>query len=91
MDSFSLAEIVRGGEALYLNKFRQVLERECHGRYAVIDVVSEQYVTDEDKVKAFEKATAKFGPDKLFYVTRVGDLTGPTMNFKDHARLSWSF
>lgn len=88
--SLPLDQLLKRGEALYLEKFRTKLEKSDFGKYAVIDVENERYVIDEDKLAAVEKATADFG-DNLFYIVQIGNLDTPTKNFRGHALPAWGF
>ena len=85
----SLEEITRAGELYYLSDLRGTLEKEHFGEYVVIDVEEKRYVTDIDRLAAFEKARKEFG-QKIFYVTQVGMLREPTLNYLDK-RHAWNF
>jgi hypothetical protein len=87
----SLDTILKKGEALYLEEFRDKLEKEFLGSYAVIDVDEERFVVSENKLKAFELAKETFGEDKLFFSVHIGELDTATVNFKENATpLSWA-
>lgn len=89
MFTLSLNEITRLGETYYLESLRQKLEEKHFGEYVVIDVEEKGYVTDINRLAAFEKAQKKFG-QKLFYVTQVGMLRESTVNYLDRKH-AWNF
>lgn len=82
--------LLQVGEKLYLSKYKEKLEKEFLGSYAVIDVEEEDYVVSESKLEAFELAKEKFGDEKLFFVVQIGELNESTINFKENASLSWA-
>ena len=87
----SLDMILKRGEELYLERFREKLEKEFLGSYVVIDVDKKEYVVSESKLKAFELARETFGEDKLFFSVQIGDLDVANVNFKENASsLSWA-
>lgn len=87
----SLDTLLETGEQIYLNKYKNILEQESLGSYAVIDVESEKCIINEDKLKAFEIAQKMFGQEKLFFVVQVGELNESHVNFKENASsLSWA-
>jgi hypothetical protein len=87
----SLDTLLETGEQIYLKKYKNALERESLGSYAVIDVESEECVINEDKLKAFQIAQKTFGQEKLFFVVQVGELNESHVNFKENASsLSWA-
>jgi hypothetical protein len=90
-EALSFEDIVRIGETFYLDELRQKLEPKDMGKYVVIDVDARDYVIDENKLTAIEAAKTKFGAEHLFFITRVGELHRPTMNFKSYAKPSWAF
>ncbi len=87
----SLDTLLETGEKIYLKKYKNTLERESLGSYAVIDVESEECIINENKLKAFEIAQKTFGQEKLFFVVQVGELNESHVNFKENASsLSWA-
>ena len=52
----SLDTLLETGEKIYFDKYKESLEKEYLGSYIVIDVDSEKYVINNDKLKAFEEA-----------------------------------
>lgn len=87
----SLDMILKKGEELYLERFRDKLERGFLGSYAVIDVDKEEFVISENKLKAFELAKETFGEGKLFFCVHIGELDTSTVNLKENASsLSWA-
>ena len=82
--------ILKEGERLYLDKFREKLEKEFLGSYAVIDIDKQEYIVSENKLKAFELARETFGENKLFFGVHIGELNTSTVNFKENASLSWA-
>jgi hypothetical protein len=89
MNNFSLEDIARIGEKFYLDSLKTSLEITDMGKYVVIDVEEKKHVVDTDRLTALEKAKTEFG-DKIFYVTQIGMLQQPTVNYlaKKHA---WNF
>jgi len=85
-----LDKILELGQKLYLEKFREKLEKESLGSYAVIDVEKEEYVISESKLQAFDLARKTFGEGKLFFGVHIGELNTSTVNFKENASLSWA-
>lgn len=84
------AEVLTKGEAIYLEKLRQALEKEHEGEYVAIDVETEAYITDKSRMNVVLRAKHQFG-DKLFYTVRVGNLIEPTINYKDRKNVAWLF
>lgn len=89
MSEHSLEDILRLGERLYFDKFRQELEAEFDGQHAVIDVDRSEYVVKSNPVEAMDEAKKKFG-DKVFYVIQVGRIDHPTSNHFER-RYAWPF
>ncbi|TSC77512.1 MAG: Uncharacterized protein G01um101424_359 [Parcubacteria group bacterium Gr01-1014_24] len=89
MAEHSLEDILREGERLYLNEFKEKLEKDFYGQYAVIDIEKEDYVASPNKLEAIEEAKKKFG-DKLFYTVQVGNLEKPTVNYRAK-QSAWNF
>lgn len=85
-----LDTLLETGEKLYLRTYKAKLEKEFLGFYFVLDVENDEYVVAEDKLKAFELATQKFGEDRLFFGVQIGDLNESVVNFKENASLSWA-
>lgn len=85
----TLEEITRIGEKYYLDSLREELEAKHFGEYVVIDVEHRKTIVDKDRLIALNKAQTEFG-HKIFYVTQIGSLTQPTINYlaKKHA---WNF
>ena len=88
----SLDRILELGQKLYLEKFKEKLEKEFLGSYAVVDVEKEKYVIAESKLQAFDLARKTFGDGKLFFGVHIGELDTSTANFteKENASLSWA-
>ncbi len=78
--NISLEEITRRGEKLYVEVWKNILEKEHTGEYAVIDVDQQKYQVDADRLAAIEKAKKEFG-DKLFYIVQIGNTQHPSMNY----------
>ena len=74
-------EISKLGERFYFDKLQKELEEEHRGEYVVIDVEEKKYVMNSDLVAAINEAKEKFG-EKLFYIVKVGELEGSSVNFK---------
>lgn len=82
----SLDDVLRVGEDLYLNTFKERLEKDYLGQYVVIDVEKKDYTVDENQLAAVEAAKAKFG-QKLFFIVKIGSLDKPSVNYrKTYAR-----
>lgn len=87
----SLDSLLETGEKIYLEKYKDTLEKNSLGLYAVIDVESKECIVNADKLKAFELAQKSFGEEKLFFVVQIGELNEPNVNFKENASsLSWA-
>lgn len=89
MTTYSLEDILREGEHLYLETFKEELEGAFGGQYAVIDVESKEYVVRPNQLDALDEAKKKFG-DKLFYIVQVGSLDRPTINYRT-SQHAWIF
>jgi hypothetical protein len=89
MVEHSLEDILREGERLYLNKFKEELEKGFYGQYAVIDIEKEDYIASPNKLQAIDEAKKKFG-EKLFYTVQVGNLEKPTVNYRTKQN-AWIF
>lgn len=63
--------IVEAGERIYQEKFKNDLESNRKGQYAVINVLKETAVTAATPELAFEKAR-KADPNGVFHLIRVG-------------------
>lgn len=72
-------DILRTGEELYFDLFREELEKSFWGQYAVIDIDRKEYVVNQNQLAALDEAKAKFGK-KLFYSIRVGNIDRPTFD-----------
>jgi hypothetical protein len=89
MSDYSLEDILREGEHLYLHTFKKELEDTFDGQYAVIDVESKKYVVKPNQLDAIDEAKREFG-DKLFYIVQVGNLKRPTVNYRTNQH-AWNF
>jgi len=87
--SISLEDISKLGEKLYLEEFKDKLEKQYTGQYAVIDVEQKKYQVDSDRLVAVEKAKKEFG-DKLFYIIQIGNTQTPSLNFSAK-KYAWNF
>jgi hypothetical protein len=85
------AEVLSKGEALYLERFKDALEKEHDGEYLAINVDTEDYLLGIDKLALVKKAQETFGSSKLFYIVQIGNLMGPTVNFRARQNASWIF
>ncbi len=83
-------EVLRKGEAIYLDTLKQNLEVDHMGKYVAIDVNSQAYLLDADKSVLIKKAQEAFGK-KLFYMVQVGNLEEPSINFRDRKNVAWIF
>ena len=89
MSDYSLEDILREGEHLYLDTFKEELENTFDGQYAVIDIESRRYVVKPNQLDAIEEAKKEFG-NRLFYIVQVGSLDKPTVNYRTRQH-AWNF
>mgnify|MGYP001558820008 CR=1 FL=1 len=87
--TLSLEELSKLGEKIYNEKLRNSLEKTHMGQYAVIDVSTEKYEVDVDRLNALEKAQKKFG-EKLFYIIQIGTSKSPGVNFYSKKDYAWN-
>lgn len=83
-----LEQILKEGERIYL-AHKDILERTHLGLYIVIDPETGEYLVDESKLAAYERAESQFGK-KLFYIGRVGEIGKHERNYRHHDP-SWIF
>ncbi|HLZ00831.1 MAG TPA: hypothetical protein VKR55_01625 [Bradyrhizobium sp.] len=67
----SSKDIVEQGSAIYNRLYRTDFESKWLGRYAAVDVKSEQAVVEDFPETALARARAQF-PDGIFYLVRIG-------------------
>lgn len=87
--SMSPEEITRLGEEIYSTKLKVTLETDHMGEYVALDVVSGEYEVDRDMLTAVNKARAN-SPDRLLYITQVGDDVDRSAHHKE-IRYAWHF
>jgi hypothetical protein len=90
MGALSQSEVLEKGERLYLNSLKQQLEAAHTGDYVAIDVESGKHIVETNKIQAIKKAQESFG-EKLFYIVQIGDLSEPTVNFRERTNVAWIF
>lgn len=83
-----LEQLLKEGERIYLQN-KEDLESKYLGQYIVIDPETAQYLVDESKLAAYERAQEQFGL-KLFYISRVGEVGRHERNYRQHGP-SWVF
>ena len=84
------AEVLTKGEHIYLKNLKEELEKDHLGEYVAIDVDTGIYILDPNRLALVKKAQAQFG-DKLFYTVQIGNLSEPTINFRERQNVSWIF
>jgi hypothetical protein len=67
----SSKDIADRGSAIYNRLYRVDFEARWRGRYAAVDIKSEQAVIEEFPETALAKARTAF-PDGIFYLVRIG-------------------
>jgi hypothetical protein len=83
--------IAEAGERLYAEKFKADFEAKSRGKYAVIDVLSEQAVVGESPESAFEKAK-EFAPKGIFHLIRIGFPGAFQVSYQySHGAQDWLF
>ncbi|MDD5710971.1 MAG: hypothetical protein PHV43_02635 [Candidatus Colwellbacteria bacterium] len=87
--SLSLEELSKLGGEFYGKELKERLEKEYMGQYAVIDVISKDYIVREDRLEALKEARKKFG-EKLFYIVQIGDTSVGNVNLRTR-KYAWDF
>ena len=87
--NLSLEEITTAGEKLYFEEYKDILEKEYMGQYAVFDVKNKKYTVDPDRLAAVLKAKKEFG-DKLFYIIQIGSIQRQDTNYSAK-KYAWNF
>jgi hypothetical protein len=64
-------EIAARGSEIYERKFRAEFEPKWSGRYAAIDIDTEQAFVEDFPEEALARARSSL-PDRLFYLVRIG-------------------
>jgi hypothetical protein len=67
----SSKDIADRGVAIYDRLYRADFERKWSGRYAAVDIISEQAVVEDFPETALAKARSTF-PEGVFYLVRIG-------------------
>jgi hypothetical protein len=67
----SSQDIAAQGSAIYERRYRAEFEPKWSGRYAAIDVTSEQAFVEDFPEAALGRARAAL-PDSMFYLVRIG-------------------
>ena len=65
------AMVAEMGEKIYQNKLKDKLEKDYLGKFAAIDVESEDHFVADTAEDALAKAKAKY-PNKVFYLVKIG-------------------
>jgi hypothetical protein len=64
-------DIAQRGNAIYREKYRTVFEPKWRGRFAAIDIDSEQAFVADYPEKALSEAK-RVAPDGVFYLVKIG-------------------
>jgi hypothetical protein len=68
---YSAKELVEGGEAIYQQEIRSEVEREHHGEFLVLDILTGEYEIDPEDATATKRLLARC-PDAVIYGLRIG-------------------
>ena len=68
---YSKEEFARRGDAIYEKEIRPLLKPEDEGKFAAIDIESEEFALDADELKACHKLRKRI-PDAQIWMVRVG-------------------
>lgn len=82
-------ELVRVGEQIYF-KLKDKFEQEHFGEYVVIDIDTEDYFINSDKIQAIQEAEKKY-PNKLFFIAQIGNLRQPAAEARQLKKYGWPF
>lgn len=66
-----LKKLALQGEEIYSSKLKEKFPPRDKGRYAAIDIESEDYFVGNTLLEAIKKAKEKY-PDKKFHLVRIG-------------------
>ena len=69
------------GEELYKKKIQKQLLVSAKGKFAAIDVISEEYFIADTLIEAFQKAKKKY-PNHQFHFVRVGHSAAVTFKHR---------
>ena len=83
-------EVLTKGESIYLDTLKDELEKKHLGWYVAIDVDSRDYLVNASRVTLIEEARRRFG-EKVFFITQIGNLFEPTINFRERPNVEWLF
>jgi len=86
---FSPDEVSQNGERIYFEKLKPELENSHRGEFLVINVATEEYVVDADKLAALDKAEEKFGKG-FFYIVQIGEIQKSLAGFRKKT-YAWQF
>lgn len=68
---YSKEEFARRGDAIYEKQVRPQLKPDDEGKFAAIDIESEEFAMDADELKACHKLRKRI-PDAQIWMVRVG-------------------
>ncbi len=68
---YSKEEFARRGDAIYEKQVRPQLKTDDEGKFAAIDIESEEFAIDADELKACHKLRKRV-PDAQIWMVRVG-------------------
>lgn len=68
---YSTKEIVERGEAIYQQQIREQVERDHHGEFLVLDILTGEYETDPEDIMATKRLMARC-PNAVIYGLRIG-------------------